>query len=571
MFEQLGEPRLEAAVTTDICGKVDSHAMRLDAEAVDTIRKARVHRKAATVIFFESNGGQSGDGAATSPEVRLAVAEPDVDIGNVETALEALLDSCYYLRSERNKYKFGLTPNLNKMLADRRAGIKAEAIEEEIRTEVLKSFGKLPGVEMVPFPENSSQILDRAVLAFAVMPPGLSLADSGTLSTIERMIREHGNSGRTFKTGVLFAIAEDDSLMRTEARKLLAWEAIKDEEGSRLDDTQKKQLGESVLRSQRDLRESVWRSYKNIVLLDKNNALRKVDLGLLNSSQSPSITKLVVDRLKQDDELLTEVRPIYLVRNWPPAFTEWTTKAVRDAFFSSPQLRRLLDGETLKQTIARGVQDGIIAYSGRGDGASEGLQFGMALQAADVEISDDTFILRAEDAKKRAEPAVLHRVEIRPDNPILKPGATVVFRAEGQDQHGGAMALEVVEWRALGGVVDASGKFTAGRNEGAFTVEAVSSGVRAVTSVSISKDEARKASRPGADQIKGISWSGEVPLQKWMNFYSKVLARFATAGGIKLRVSFEVSPEDGMSAQKVEETNAALRELGVEGDVKKTE
>ena len=33
MFEQLGEHRLEAAVTTDICGKNDSHAVRLDNEA----------------------------------------------------------------------------------------------------------------------------------------------------------------------------------------------------------------------------------------------------------------------------------------------------------------------------------------------------------------------------------------------------------------------------------------------------------------------------------------------------------------------------------------------------------
>ena len=33
LFEQLGEPRLEGAVTTDICGKKDSHAIRLDKEA----------------------------------------------------------------------------------------------------------------------------------------------------------------------------------------------------------------------------------------------------------------------------------------------------------------------------------------------------------------------------------------------------------------------------------------------------------------------------------------------------------------------------------------------------------
>jgi len=52
VFEQLGETRLEAAVTTDIAGKKDAHAVRLDAEATDAIKKARLHRKVATTIFF---------------------------------------------------------------------------------------------------------------------------------------------------------------------------------------------------------------------------------------------------------------------------------------------------------------------------------------------------------------------------------------------------------------------------------------------------------------------------------------------------------------------------------------
>src|SRR5712692_2040002 len=45
LFEQLGEPRLEGAITTDICGKKDSHAIRLDKEAVESVQKARLHRK----------------------------------------------------------------------------------------------------------------------------------------------------------------------------------------------------------------------------------------------------------------------------------------------------------------------------------------------------------------------------------------------------------------------------------------------------------------------------------------------------------------------------------------------
>jgi hypothetical protein len=58
VFEQLGEPRLEAAVTTDVAGAGHAHALRLDEEATPDVKKARLHRKVATVVFFESNGGQ---------------------------------------------------------------------------------------------------------------------------------------------------------------------------------------------------------------------------------------------------------------------------------------------------------------------------------------------------------------------------------------------------------------------------------------------------------------------------------------------------------------------------------
>jgi predicted AAA+ superfamily ATPase len=44
IFEQLGGAKLEGAVTTDICGKKDSHALRLDKEAVETIRRASIRK-----------------------------------------------------------------------------------------------------------------------------------------------------------------------------------------------------------------------------------------------------------------------------------------------------------------------------------------------------------------------------------------------------------------------------------------------------------------------------------------------------------------------------------------------
>jgi len=76
--------------------------------ASPVIKKARLHRKVATVILFESNGGQTHGTEATLPEIRLAVAEPDLDIGNIETVLDTLSNNCYYLEAYGTSYRFGL-------------------------------------------------------------------------------------------------------------------------------------------------------------------------------------------------------------------------------------------------------------------------------------------------------------------------------------------------------------------------------------------------------------------------------------------------------------------------------
>jgi hypothetical protein len=53
-----------------------------------------------------------------------------------------------------------------------------------------------------------------------------------------------------------------------------------------------------------------------------------------------------------------------------------------------------------------------------------------------------------------------------------------------------------------------------------------------------------------------------------MNFYTKVLSRFAGSKGLKITINVEVSPEGGVSKQKLEETKVALRELGLNDEVK---
>jgi hypothetical protein len=52
-----------------------------------------------------------------------------------------------------------------------------------------------------------------------------------------------------------------------------------------------------------------------------------------------------------------------------------------------------------------------------------------------------------------------------------------------------------------------------------------------------------------------------------MNFYTKVLSRFATGEGLTLTVSVQFAPPGGIKTSTAEETRDALRELGLNEDV----
>jgi hypothetical protein len=535
MFEQLGESRLEAAVTTDICGKKDSHAIRLDRDA-EAVKKARLHRKVATAIFFESNGGQAR-GEATVPEVRLAVAEPDLDIGHLDPVLEGLTGACYYLTSERNRLRFSLSPNLNKLLADRRANIQPGRIEERVRAEVQKVFGAGSGVERLYFPEKSGQVPDRAVLTFVVLPPEVSMEDEAkTLRFIEQATREHGSSNRTFKNALVWCVADSGAALHDEARKLLAWQDIQDEEDQhRLDDSQKRQLADSLRKAERDLRECVWRSYKHLVLLGTDNRLQNKDLGLVHSSAARDLVGLMLDRLRHDGDVEPGVSPNKLLKHWP-GMTQWSTKAARDAFFASPLLPRLLNPDSIKETIARGVENGLLAYVGKGKGGRyEPFHFKESLAPEDVEISDEMFLITVEEAKKNIEPPRLTTLLLLPGQVATEPGKKQTFCVKGQDQHGRDIDAGTVTWSATGGTIGADGVFQAGPDEGNFLVTATAGEVRATARVAIARAgvvQPPPSEPPQPEKgLTGLSWEGIVPSQKWMHFYTKVLSKFAAAKG----------------------------------------
>ena len=513
VFEQLGNRALETAVTVDIAGRKEAFAVSLDAEASEAMGKERLHQKVATVVFFESNGGTTKS-EATLPEIRLAVGHPELDLGNVETALDALTDRCYYFNVERKNYKFSLRENLNKRFSDKRANIATTLIEETARQEIQKRFATKEGIERVFFPEKSIQISDRPVLTFIIGDLTQTMTErKDTLALMERMTRESGSSNRTFKSSLIWVMADAPRLLGDEARKLLAWQAIDDDAADlKLDETQKRQLSENIEKCKRDLRDAVWRSYKFVFLLGKDNTLREIDLGMVHSSAADSPISNILNRLSAEGEMEKGISLRLLLKNWPTAFTEWPVKSARDALYASPQFPRIIRGtEAIQDAVSKGVAQGDLAYVGKAaNGSYSPFAFKDSLSPGDVEVVEETFLI----TKETAEAYLKSRTTPTPPLPVPPtPGQT-------------------------------------GKVGPPIEPTIVTPSVPTPTS--------------GA----GLTWTGEVPPQKWMNFYTKVLSKFASAQSLRLTLKVEVSPEGGVSQQKLDETKSALRELGLNDDVK---
>jgi hypothetical protein len=589
VFEQMGEGRLDTAVITDICGKKDSHAIRLDIKATDAIKKARLHRKAATTIFFESNGGVVR-AEATLPEIRLAIADSSINIGDVETVLDTLKTNCYYLTVDSTKYHFSLSPNLNKILADRLASVQPSNIADRIDGEIKRAFSSISGVD-IRYPKQSSEIPNTPRITLAVLSTDRTMNDPNTLLFAEKLVRESGTSDRTYKSAIIFAIADSENLLRETARKVLAWENIREQEWDTLNEGQKKQLHVNIKIAERDVREAVWRSYKYVVLLGKDNQLRTVDMGAGSSSSadsSRSITAMIIKRLQLDDDIQDKIAPRFLVRNWSPAFKEWSTKRIRDVFFSSPLFPRLLNAEAIKETIVKGVKDGSFAYVGKeSNGKYKPFYFkDSPLDIDGVEISEDIYLLKAEDAeqykKQQEDPPRLTSLAIAPQYVTLKPNQGQTFSLQGFDQRNQEFAIADIIWTATGGNIDEHGTLTSGEIVGNFTVTATVGTISNSINFTIEKaivdgDDSSgfnpsskngETTLPKTSQLnQQLTWSGEVTPQKWTQFYTKVLSKFSANKDLQLTLKVEVVVDGEISDQRLEETKVALQELGLDSNI----
>jgi hypothetical protein len=401
-FDLFGRRDLGAAIVADIAG-AGSHAARLDRQAPEDLRAARLHRKVATALFLRSLARLEPDGS-TLPQIAVAVAEPDLTVAQIGAALEALAGVCYYLLVEDGRYRFDSTLKLDALLADRRGGVESREVEARARSAVREAFEAGPRwAERIIFPTAGQDVPDRPALTMVVLGPEQAYTDparGATLRFVDRVLREHGAAGRVFRGALLF-LAPTDPGLHEAARTLLAWEGLAHGDTPILiHDAQRSRIETAVRDALAALRTAIGDSYRWVVLLGADNIVQTLDLGPLGHDPARSLGERIRDALLARGAVAAAIDPACLLPYWPP-HREWPTRAVRDAFYAMPALPRPLEADVILRAIARGVAAGLLGYVVRDDEEGQPVQVCVDTEPAlqDLRFGSDTVIVRAADAR----------------------------------------------------------------------------------------------------------------------------------------------------------------------------
>ncbi|MFQ5741027.1 MAG: DUF499 domain-containing protein [Acidobacteriota bacterium] len=406
---QLGEPRLMAAIETDLAGG-HSHARALDADTKGPLRD--IHRRVGTAIFFESSGGQV-EKVAHLPELRFALGGPQIDTTSIDNAALALEAKGFYTRKiGSDGFRINHKPTLKKVVNDRRASLDPEKEVEPAMEKLIKGeFDRGRSVPVLWFPSEGADVQDSPRLTLVVLSPKTEWDGKKALrQRIAEWTKQRGNSPRLYPASLVWCLKKPGRELREKVENWLAWQRVRREisEGTLGEDFDRAEISEIQARvrdEEEDAKDEVWASYRFVVLADnqESDGLKIIDLGAGHASASETLCGRVITALKSGGLLSESVGAGFIDRNWPPALKDsgaWPLSSLRQSFLNGT-LTRLLDPDAvLKSKIVEFVEKGDFGLGSgqKPDGTYERLWFNELIAQDEVDFQQGVFLLKKKTA-----------------------------------------------------------------------------------------------------------------------------------------------------------------------------
>ena len=515
---QLGETKLESAITTDIAGET-ARTRALDADTKGPLKE--IHRRVGAAILFESSGGMV-DKYAHLPELRFALGEPEVDTTSIDNAATALEKTGFFIRKAgTDGYRFGYQPKLTKVVNDRRASLDEGDVKKSTQSLVRKEFETRASVPLAFFPADGDAIPDSPRLTLVVMDPEAEWNGPGfTRSAIAEWTTKRGKSSRLYPAALVWCIRKPGRDLQDRIETWLAWKRVEHEIlagtlGGEFEKAEKSEVASKVRDAEETAQDEVWAAYRYVVLADQKETggLKVIDLGAGHASAAETLSGRVITALKSQGLLNDSVGAGYIERNWPPALKDsgaWPLSGLRQSFLNGA-LTRLLDPDAvlrgkIPDFVGRG--DFGLASGQRPDGGYDRIWWNELVPPEEIGFEGDVFLLtKARAMGLKAAPAPTG----------VRVGA------------GGGMVVEPVEPETEPSVEEVGGK--AG---GAVTA---------------------------ATRILRIS--GSVPPEVWNRLGTRLIPKLKSGSDLELGINARLTVDASSAPSLQKELEQALADLGL--------
>lgn len=399
MLKELGvQNEYDPVITADIDGP-NARAKRIDqrmARETPALANVKPATRLATAILLYSFGGlkreRKGDEEALPPgvtetELLAACVGPDFDNITATAVLSELRTTCLYLHYDGVRYCFKKDPNITKLIDDAEQGVARDEAQAKGQGPVWEGIkemldARLAGHHIAQvWPAKSQDIPDEDP-RFLVGYLPLEFAGESKAKQERHasdLLSKYGDRPRRYRNSLGLAIPDKKQIeaLRRAVRYLLAIKRVEAKKQQlRLTKDQLDQLKERK-RTEQAAAESCFRELYTAVWLPRvvggELELEKVERGgrplqatgiherimeLLTSVGTPRIhgsvtPRKIAERVKLGESVSESESPILGVK----------TSDVLETFFRDITPPRLESATILRNGIARGIAEGVFAYT----------------------------------------------------------------------------------------------------------------------------------------------------------------------------------------------------------------
>lgn len=503
-----------AVITADVSGS-SSNAYKID-DAKPQYGEWSLAKGIAAVTLLNSFGTDGVNRGVSVADIKLNLLEPDGFNHNLINGaldeLESTAHYLYYAQSGANKrYWFHTKPNINILINQVKNDIKTSEIEAEILKRLNENSRKVQTFN--PLVAPTGDVPEQTRLTLVILHPQYR-ADTGgaaenTQEYVKQIATKKGSSERIYRNTMLFLAPSDYGMgqLVVAVKDYLACKKISDDYSSQIERDQKAELENKIKEASRQVEIAIVNAYSTLLKYSVKNGFETLIVKQYRENLDAQINNNIVEALKGEEWLLDSVGLGTLRNNnlLPTAEQNIKVKDVYEAFIRFDDKPMITNAEAVRKSLIKYCYEGAFCIAS-GDG-KDFTKYYLKENVPFLDVNDTNYWL----LDKSLKPAP------------VEPGETIGTPKPTEP-------TGIIKNPPDSGEIDRSGI--------------------------------------QAKEVKSITVSGKVPLERYTELFNYFITPFAMNGNkVEIQVSFKISSTESNvlkeSNTQYKSAKEAAKQLGL--------